>query len=380
MKQKNIPIIYFHSVAPNKNVTWYKNYLTFRVSFFEELLKELCKRNYQFLFLEEYFSKTFEKEDNAKQICITFDDGYLDNYVYAYPLLKKYHAKGTIFVNPEFVQPDSIQRPTLENIWAEKYNNDKLQDLGFASWNELVCMQKSGVIDIQSHTMTHTKYISSEIIKEFHNPVSNYLYPIANAFPSRKPYYMTDSGFKNLIPFGIPFFEEKSALITKKKSVNPDFIKAVLFKLKNYDWSQYNFNEAFNIIKSIYTNFKDDHQLFISEETEEEYSARVHFELIESKLILEKRLEKPVNYCCWPHGDYNKFAKEIAHKVGYKATTYVGIGEKNDSQDFERIGITEVYNSMRMTVRKSMFNIHAFEGRFFESGIKNMRKKFRRYK
>ena len=41
----------------------------------------------------------------GKDIVLTFDDGYLDNWVFAYPLLEKYNLRGTIFVNPEFVDP-----------------------------------------------------------------------------------------------------------------------------------------------------------------------------------------------------------------------------------------------------------------------------------
>lgn len=371
MNHNNIPVIYFHSVAPAKNASWYKNYLTFRSSFFENLLIELVKQGYQFLFLDEYFERK-SVPDRTKKICITFDDGYLDNYVFAFPLLKKYNAKGTIFVNPEFVQPDSIVRHNLEHYWAGKINLGELESLGFASWKELQLMQSSGVIDIQSHTLTHTKYISSAKIREFHNPNSNYLYPIANAFPERKPYYIQDPEFKLLLPFGVPFFEEKSALIEKKKTVNPDFIDQILNELKIYNWSEYNYDEVFRLVDPLYQEYLKNGDLFLFEETDEAYSTRVFHELADSKSIIENRLGKPVNYCCWPHGDYNEFVKKVAHDVGYKATTYVGVGTKNEHRDFDRIGITEVRSSSKLTLMKSMLNIHAFEERFLASGIKKV--------
>ncbi|MRT32352.1 hypothetical protein FGX01_00105, partial [Xylella fastidiosa subsp. multiplex] len=33
-----------------------------------------------------------------KSIVITFDDGYLDNWVYAHPILQKYHMHAVVFI------------------------------------------------------------------------------------------------------------------------------------------------------------------------------------------------------------------------------------------------------------------------------------------
>ena len=40
-----------------------------------------------------------------RAIGLTFDDGYLDNWVFAFPLLKKYGMKATVFMATDFVDP-----------------------------------------------------------------------------------------------------------------------------------------------------------------------------------------------------------------------------------------------------------------------------------
>ena len=43
-------------------------------------------------------------------VVLSFDDGYLDNWVYVYPLLKRVGWKGAVYVNPEFVDPGEEPR------------------------------------------------------------------------------------------------------------------------------------------------------------------------------------------------------------------------------------------------------------------------------
>ena len=67
-----------------------------------------------------------------RPVLITFDDGYVDNYTNAYPILKKYNLKATIFVVTGFLS---------------KRN-------GYLTWDQLREMEQNG-ITIESHTVTH---------------------------------------------------------------------------------------------------------------------------------------------------------------------------------------------------------------------------------
>ena len=83
---------------------------------------------------ELYSGLNGELELPKKPVLITFDDGYADNYTNAFPILKSYGMRATIFVIPAFVGV---------------YDN-------YLTWDEIREMEDGG-ITIESHTMNHYK-------------------------------------------------------------------------------------------------------------------------------------------------------------------------------------------------------------------------------
>ena len=56
-------------------------------------------------------------------------------------------------------------------------------------------------------------------------------------------------------------------------------------------------------------------------------------EIRDSKIILEERLKNPVDFFCYPNGDYDNRVLETVHTAGYKGavTTKRGLIHRNDS-------------------------------------------------
>lgn len=101
-------------------------------------------------------------------VAITFDDGYLDNYIYAFPILKKYNIKAIIFLIVDWVEKASKgmgQRAEGEGqeLVAPSHSEGKeLIANGHANkvmmnWDMVLEMQNSGLVDFYSHTTTHRK-------------------------------------------------------------------------------------------------------------------------------------------------------------------------------------------------------------------------------
>lgn len=372
-----IPVLYFHSVAPARNKNWVKNYLTLELHYFEQFLIFLSEHNYDTILFDEYLSiiKTNEKHDG--NVCLlTFDDGYIDNYIYVWPLLKKYGFKGTIFINPQTVDLRRNPVPTLNDVWCGNAEMHEIEQWGYLSWHEMKIMQESGIIDIQSHSLTHTKYFVSDKLTDFHHPGDDCHYPIGNLFPDRSPYYINDTEYETLIPFGYPFFEEKSAVIAKKVEISPDFIKDCVRILQDFDFKEYRFDRAFDLVKPLYDDYRRRDKLIVGVETKDEFEKRVTLEIFESKRIIEEKIKKPVSFLCWPHGDNSEFCHRIALNAGYLMTTR-GNALNIVADDFTRIGERLGVNLGSFGKRvKTMFKIKAFSGKFPYNHIVNLSRFF----
>ncbi|RUT35737.1 polysaccharide deacetylase family protein [Paenibacillus zeisoli] len=140
-----VPILLYHSVSGEKG-----DPLKIDPSRFEEEMTYLKKEGYHSIHFKELQEGWYNGRPLfPKPIIITFDDGYEDNYTAAYPILLKTGMKATIFV-----VTGSIGSP------------------GRLTWQQLHTMESSGLIDTQSHTVTHsnlTKLSDEQKMRELVN-------------------------------------------------------------------------------------------------------------------------------------------------------------------------------------------------------------------
>jgi len=357
-----IPVIYYHSVGLI-NTAWTHSYLTMPYSQFEKQIKYLVK-NFKTISLEEYWrirNNLSKPEKNL--IVLTFDDGYLDNWIWVYPLLKKYGLKATIFICPEFVDTTGGVRPNLEDVWEGRVTWEDICQWGFLSWEEMRIMESSGLVSIESHTLTHTKYFISDELTGLHHPGGNCLYPIGNIYPGQKPYYIGNTEFEKKIPYGTPFFREESSIIAHRVFINPDFNKAVINILKDVDW--YKKDSQINALKMVYKEYfrwKMEGKIITGRESEQEYLQRIKYEIEESKNVIESKLKKKVKFLCWPHGDNNELAHKLAIESGYLMTTTgksTNFSKNECTRISERIGID--FRTQQKKI-KSLIKLKAFSG------------------
>ena len=122
-------------------------------------------------------------------------------------------------------------RTNLDDVWAGKKSMNELQTLGFLSWPEIQAMDASGVMDIQSHSMSHNFYFSSDKIKDIYTGQPNYDWLAWFHQPERKPFYVTEDQ-KGFVPNGYPVFEFGRALGLRRYFPDEEMIE---FAVKLYD-------------------------------------------------------------------------------------------------------------------------------------------------
>ena len=341
----NIPVLMYHGVSDEISKVPY-GFLLQPTDQFEACMKYLCSHGFSTITLKDLYEHLrYKKPLPKKPIVLTFDDGYLDNWVYVYPILKKYGLKATIFVVPEFVDPTDACRPNLDDVNAGSVRRNDLKWWGYLSWTEMIAMEASGVIDIQSHTLTHTWYFKSDVLVDFHHPDDSYPWLAWNNFPERK-YKWVDESQDGLVPYGTPVYEFGRSL-----GIRRYFDDAALRDhLTNFVQSK---NGAFFDDPAWRRNLSDQVRVYTARhslrgryESEEEYNRRLHCEIVETKQTLETHLNKQIEFLCWPGGAHTPQADLIALRSGYLATTK-GDRKNSPGTDPSRIHRTATYLDSR---------------------------------
>lgn len=83
--------------------------ITVSPSSFDEQMAFLYRNGFNVITLDEFINyRHNQKKPEPRTVVITFDDGYADNYVLAFPILKKYGFVATFFMATDFIDADEI--------------------------------------------------------------------------------------------------------------------------------------------------------------------------------------------------------------------------------------------------------------------------------
>lgn len=136
-KQKVTVLMYHHILSKkDKNENgWGENGAVNTLESFEEQLEYIDENNFNTITcceLEEflYHKRPLPASENNNNILITFDDGYLSNYINAYPLMKKYNMHGVIFhvtCNTPEISVEKMNLKGLDRISQEQM--EKMNDV-----------------------------------------------------------------------------------------------------------------------------------------------------------------------------------------------------------------------------------------------------------
>lgn len=130
----NVPVLMYHHVQPQSQaVSKGQTATSVDSEMFDQQILYLVSRGYAFLTAKELVSALQNKSQlPSKSILVTLDDGYLDNYQYVYPILKKYNVKASLMIVTGL-----------------------LGGSDYMTWEQVREMAGSGLVYFTDHTWSH---------------------------------------------------------------------------------------------------------------------------------------------------------------------------------------------------------------------------------
>jgi peptidoglycan/xylan/chitin deacetylase (PgdA/CDA1 family) len=162
----DIPILMYHNISPpedgnNTNVTPER---------FKAQMKYIKDNNYQVITPDEYADilKGKKKVYSKNLVMLTFDDGYENNYTYAYPVLKEYNFPALIFVivnkigQEGYLRVEQIRQMQKDGIiiGSHTLNEKYLPDLNKVRLSEELCVSKERLDGITGGPVEFFAYCS----------------------------------------------------------------------------------------------------------------------------------------------------------------------------------------------------------------------------
>ncbi len=304
-----IPVFVFHEVNAND---------------FEFQLKYLSENNYRSLNCKEFENAKLTGKREGNEVVLTFDDATSTFWTYAFPLLKKYNHKAILFAIAGLTPDDTQDYPNLEDLWSKKATLDQLSKRKIkqplCTWSELSEMSNSSYVDVQCHSLTHSRVFTALQLTDFIHPkFDTYFYgniniPIASDDNPINP--------NRLIKYGDIVFKNDSRMkCTRRFKENVNLSKYMrAYVKKNGDKEFFNNPKWRKELKNHYEKW--DKNKLGEFETKEEMISAVHYEFITSKQILQERLNTQITHFCYPWFESSTLSDQIAGETGYEHLYY----------------------------------------------------------
>lgn len=242
-KHPKFLILTYHRVSPPLPA---EGYLGVPLDVFEKHAR-FIKDNFKTVSMEEGIDALYREDSMDIYATINFDDGYMDNYDYAFPILKKYGVPATVYLTTDFIGKshlfwwerifrvlsssdtngmDKLQAAEAINFSLRTKSDREIEavikkleeyfkpskeiaPIPMLGWKEIREMKDSGIVDFASHTKTHKNLCmlnddealeeligsKKEMEKNLGGEVTGFSYPFG-IFDERVKKLVEKAGFK----------------------------------------------------------------------------------------------------------------------------------------------------------------------------------------
>ena len=256
-----MPVFVFHSIEPTD---------------FGRKAGYIAANGYVSLSAAEYMDVLLRRvEAPPRAVVLTFDDGRQSVLTEGLPILQRHGLKGIVFLVPG--------RTPETNALAE----DTSRSDGFLSWRDVRTLVASGLVDIESHSLTHGRiHVSGHVVDT--------LRPTMQVGYDAMDVPLLRCGGRDLLapeaPIGTPILESA-----------PRLSEAVRF-----------------IEDEALARAPRSPQRFPDGPKRQERSAAIRRELADSKRIIEEHTGRRVRHLCYPWHVSGPTAEAMAVEAGYE--------------------------------------------------------------
>lgn len=130
-----------HRVVKIKSNNPYYHRWEISPAYLELLIRQYIDNGYRFVSIDEVCAMLRSHHFNKPFVCITFDDGHLDNITEALPILEKYNVPFCVYVTPGYVLGEV--EPRMD------------EHIPMMTKEQVLQLAHHPLCTIGSHTMTH---------------------------------------------------------------------------------------------------------------------------------------------------------------------------------------------------------------------------------
>ena len=309
--RNEIPIFVYHTVDPHS---------------FEDQLQYIVHNHYRTLTADEFYLwLTGKLSLSDRSILLTMDDGRKSVWTYAYPLLKKYGVKASVYIIPSQVETEMEPAPTLEDVWQGRCSLKELEtydpsDARLLSWQEIERMQRDGLIEFQSHTLYHNKIFTSPKIVGFYGPDSVSRFPKFYDIPVASVAELEFCVNRKEALFGQPLHGHLPLMQGSARYSGDETLRESCRQYFQEKWSSQslprNWQQELFSFASRHRQLNGECGVFNSLE---ETKAEILHSLVSSKALIEEHLPgTAANHLCYPYGAFSELSTELSKSVGYQ--------------------------------------------------------------
>lgn len=179
-------ILMLHRVVNQRSRLAENRKIEVTTDFLEQTILKYNTEGFRFVDMDEVIRIVNGGKQKQKFVCFTFDDGYADNYINAYPIFKKYNCPFTINITTDFYEHKALlwwyvledlsvtdeeflalrkeifklKSDEIEPFFEKKFPNEKYSfsqkvEQMALSTEQIKKLSDSGLCTIGNHTVSH---------------------------------------------------------------------------------------------------------------------------------------------------------------------------------------------------------------------------------